>query len=242
MAATNKKVIIIGASSGMGREMAMGYAAAGWRVGITGRRGVLLQELADRFPAQVRIQVFDVTGPDNIAQLEQLIAALGGMDLLIYNSGYGEPADTIDPVIERQTTQVNVNGFAEIVAYAVNYFIRQGHGHIAATSSVAALRGNSFAPAYSASKAYMSTYMEGLYMKAKRMGWPLTITDLRPGFVATKMARGNGRFWVAPPEKAAAQMMRAISKKRFRVYITRRWWLVAQLVRWLPGFIYHRIG
>jgi short-subunit dehydrogenase len=88
----------------------------------------------------------------------------------------------------------------------------------------------------------MSTYLEGLYIKIKKQRRNISITDIQPGFVDTKMAKGNGRFWVATPEKAANQIVAAIGKKRFRVSITRRWGLIASIMKWLPDFIYHRIG
>jgi short-subunit dehydrogenase len=84
--------------------------------------------------------------------------------------------------------------------------------------------------------------MEGLYMKSKKMKANIFVTDIQPGFVDTKMARGNGQFWVAPVKKAASQIVEAIDKKKWRAYITRRWWLIAQLMKWAPGWLYHRIG
>ena len=113
---------------------------------------------------------------------------------------------------------------------------------LAATSSIAAIRGNSFAPAYSASKAYMSTYMEGLYIKAGRLKLPLYITDIQPGFVKTNMAKGPGQFWVSSVEKAAQQIYRAIKNRKRKVYITKRWWLIAKLMSIIPIFIYKKIG
>lgn len=238
-----KKIIIIGATSGIGAAMATQYAQQNHVVGISGRRNERLLQLQQQYPAQIHIECFDVMGNNNNDHLKALIAKTGGMDLLIYNAGYGEISKTLDPVIEKETTLTNVNGFIEIVAFAFNYFTNQGYGQIAATSSIASKRGNSMAPAYSASKAFMSTYMEGLYMKAKKTALSqLYITDVQPGFVATKMAKGTGRFWEAPVEKAAVQIMAAIEKKKFRVYITKRWWLFGKLMPLLPNFIYHRIG
>jgi short-subunit dehydrogenase len=238
MSFSGKKVIIAGASSGIGKELAILYAGAGCRVGITGRRGQLLDELKKRYPLQVETAVFDVMGNDNIHYVDLLREKLGGMDLFIYNAGYGEVSAALDPAIERATVLTNVNGFVELVDYAFNYFQQQGHGQIAATSSIASLAGNHFAPAYSASKAFMSNYMEGLYLKAKKLKLRIYITDIQPGFVKTKMAKGPGRFWEAPATKAARQMLRAIEAKKFRVYITRRWWLIAQLIKVLPGWLY----
>jgi len=113
--------------------------------------------------------------------------------------------------------------------------------------SIAAIRENSQAPAYSASKAYMSTYMAGLYLKARKIkkrdpGIDVTITDIQPGFVNTKMATGKGRFWEAPLEKAARQIFKAIQKKKRKVYITRRWVLIAWLLKWMPHFLIKRFA
>lgn len=237
-----KKVIIVGATSGIGRALAIRYAQNNCRVGVTGRREELLESLHQDFPVNIVTACFDVTENNNINCIENLIQQLGGLDLLVFNSGYGEPSEKIDWEIDRTTIAINVNGFAEIVNFAFNYFLLQGNGHVAATSSIASTRGNSFAPAYSASKAYMSTYMEGLYLKAGRLRLPIYITDIQPGFVNTKMAKGPGQFWVASPDKAARQIYTAIENKKRRAYITKRWWLIAKLMKILPMFIYRKIG
>jgi len=242
-----QKTIIIGATSGIGFELAKLYAQNGDRVGATGRRNELLQKLKESFPGQVVIECFDVTGNENIFHLESLIRELGGMDLLIYNSGYGDISEVLDWPMDRQTTQTNVIGFVEIVNYAFNYFANQEGGQIAATSSIASVRGNSRAPAYSASKAYMSTYMEGLHLKASRLKRKdpktnISVTDIQPGFINTKMAKGKGRFWEAPVEKAARQIFNAIQKKRRKAYITRRWAIIAWILKWLPYPILKRFA
>lgn len=237
-----KKVIIIGATSGMGRELAKLYATSNCLVGITGRRKDLLNTLQQQFPDNILTECFDVTGNENIEHLKNLLQQLGGMDLLIYNSGYGDTSKNLDWEIDRQTTLTNVNGFVEIVNFAFNYFTKQGQGQIAGTSSIAAIRGNSWAPAYSASKAYMSNYLEGLQIKAARMNQKIFITDIQPGFVKTKMAKGKGQFWVAPAEKAAKQIFTAIKNKKRRVYITKRWWLIAKIVKWMPFWMYKKFG
>ena len=237
-----KKVIIIGATSGMGMELAKLYASSNCLVGITGRRKDLLNTLQQQFPDNILTECFDVTGNENIEHLKNLLQQLGGMDLLIYNSGYGDTSKNLDWEIDRQTTLTNVNGFVEIVNFAFNYFTKQGQGQIAGTSSIAAIRGNSWAPAYSASKAYMSNYLEGLQIKAARMNQKVFITDIQPGFVKTKMAKGKGQFWVAPAEKAAKQIFTAIKNKKRRVYITKRWWLIAKIVKWMPFWMYKKFG
>ena len=237
-----KKIIIIGATSGIGRELAKLYAQNNCIVGGTGRRRELLVSLQKEFPEKIFIECFDVMGKENILHIQLLIERMGGMDLFIYNSGHGDTSKTLDWAIDQQTTLTNVNGFVESVNFAFNYFAKQGHGQIAGISSIASIRGNSWAPAYSASKAYMSNYMEGLHIKAAKMKLDIAITDIQPGFVRTKMAKGNGQFWVAPVGKATKQIFRAIENKKRRAYITRRWWLAAQVFRWVPYWIYKKIG
>jgi short-subunit dehydrogenase len=239
-----QKILIIGATSGIGRELARLYAGAGHLVGATGRRQELLYSLQLEYPNHIVTECYDVTGNGTngtTGHLEALVQKLDGLDLLIYNSGYGDLKDELDWQIDKPTVDVNVNGFLEAVHYGWRYFTAQGHGHLAVTSSIASIRGNRYSPAYSASKAFQSTYFEGLHIKARKMKIPLYVTDIQPGFVDTKMAKGP-KFWVASAEKAARQIVRALERKKWRVYITRRWWIVAKLFKWIPDFIYHRLG
>jgi short-subunit dehydrogenase len=236
-----KKIIIVGASSGIGREIAFRYAAMGHKVGITGRRPNLLNEVKEKFPETIVTSSFDVMQNNNLEHIKLLIDELGGLDILLYNAGYGDPSLELKWEVENQTTKTNVNGFVEVVSCVFNYFVEQGYGQIALTSSVAAVRGNSWAPSYSASKAFMSNFAEGLSIKAKRLKKDIAITDIRPGFIGTKMAKGNKRFWIVPVEKAATQIINAIEKRKRVAYISRRWWLVAQIMKRIPYSIYRRI-
>ena len=237
-----KRIIIVGATSGIGRKMAEQYAANGNIVGITGRRKELLDEIENLFPGKIKTERFDVTADENIHRLSSLIQKTGGMDILIYSSGIGEPSKELNWQLDKATVETNVNGFIEIANWGFNYFIKQGHGSMAVISSIAANRGNSWAPAYSASKAFQSNYFEALAIKAKRMKKDLGITCIEPGFVDTKMAKGNKRFWLVSLDKAARQIITAIEKKKHKVYVSKRWWLVAKLMRWTPFWIYKRIG
>ena len=236
------KVIIIGATSGIGEELAKIYAQQDCIVGVSGRRQELLDSLQQQFPGKIVTECFDVTGNENKKHIENLIQKLGGLDLLIYNSGYAQLFSSLRWEIEKQTTLVNVNGFVEIINIALNYFLKQKKGQIAVTSSIASIRGNSLTPAYNASKAYVSSYIEGLSIKMYKQKLPIYLTDIQPGFVDTAMAQGNGTFWVAPVEKAAKQIYKAIKNKKRRVYITKRWWLIAQILKIVPYCIYKHIG
>ncbi|MFK7846804.1 MAG: SDR family NAD(P)-dependent oxidoreductase [Rhodothermales bacterium] len=108
-------------------------------------------------------------------------------------------------------------------------------------SSISALRGHGVAPAYGASKAFMSNYMQGLTHRLAKLKLTVRVLDVQPGFVDTAMAKGDGLFWVAPPEKAAAQIYKAIQKGKKHVYITKRWRLVAWAVKGLPAWLYHKL-
>jgi short-subunit dehydrogenase len=237
-----KRIIIVGATSGIGRKMAELYAAEGNIVGISGRRVELLNEIKDLFPGKIAIECFDVTGNENIERINSLIQMIGGLDILIYSSGVGEASKELDWQVDKMTVETNVNGFVGIANWAFNYFIKQGQGSMVVISSIAANKGNSWAPAYSASKAFQSNYFEALAIKAKRMKKSIGITCIEPGFVQTKMAKGNKQFWVVPLEKAARQMIVAIEKKKRKVYVSRRWWLVAKLMRLTPFWLYKKIG
>lgn len=236
-----KKIIIVGASSGMGRRMAELYAEKGNMVGITGRRTEMLNEIKRQIPQYVEIESFDVTGPGNINHLESLVAKLGGMDLLVISAGTGEPSEELSREIDNRTIVTNVNGFAEIANWGYNFFEKQGHGHLVAISSVAAIRGGSHAPAYNASKAFQSHYLEGLSLKSDRAKKNIRITCIEPGFVDTKMAKSDKLFWLVPTDKAARQIISAIEKGKRKAYISRRWWLIAKIMKWAPYWLLKRV-
>jgi short-subunit dehydrogenase len=235
------KVIIIGATSGIGRELARLYAGDGHLVGATGRRQELLYSLQLEYPNNVVTECFDATTQGLTNHLQSLVRKLGGFDMLIYSAGWGEPQEALDWLVEKATVDINVNAFLEAIYFGWSFFEKQGHGHLVTISSIASIRGNRHSPAYSAGKSFQSLYFEGLHIKARRLNIPLYLTDVQPGFVDTKMAKGP-RFWVAPAGKAARQIHTAIEKKRWRVYITHRWWIIAKIFKWIPGWLYHRIG
>ena len=237
-----KKAIVIGASSGIGKELAIVLAENNYSVGLVGRRTELLVKLQKELPTNSFIKSFDVSNSEEaIQQLEGLIEEMKDVDLIIINAGVGFINTELDYEKEKRMIEVNVLGFTAIINVAYKHFASQGHGHIVGISSVAAVRGNHGAPAYSASKAFISNYMEGLRSKAKKEKIPLFITDIKPGFVDTAMAQGDGLFWVAPPRKAALQIYKAIIDKKDSAYITKRWRLIAWLLRVIPNRIYYKI-
>lgn len=233
-----KKAIIVGASSGIGQALAHILISEGYRVGITGRRDSLLQEHQQRWGRNCIAQSFDVSDTDGAVQnMKSLIGKLGGLDLLIISAGVGFINKNLDWDKEAQTIAINVMGFSAIANLACNYFIKQRHGHLVGISSIGALRGNGQAPAYNASKAFMSNYLEGLRYRLANESGDYTVCDIQPGFVDTEMAKGDVSMKKIPVEKAARQIFEAIDKKKTHAYISKRWRLFAWLYRSLPDFV-----
>ena len=235
------KVVVIGASSGIGMELAKSFANSNYLVGITGRRKALLHAVQATQPQRILIRSFDCTLENAIVELENLVHAMGGMDLLIYASGTGDLNQVLDQEIVARTNALNVTAFARIVNWGFQYMKQQNSGHLVAISSIGGLRGSGIAPSYNASKAYQINYLEGLRQKVQREKLPIAISDVRPGFVATAMAKGDGQFWVASPEKAARQIFQGIRNKRQVIYVTKRWRIIAVLLKFLPTWIYQRM-
>ena len=237
-----KKAIVVGATSGIGKGLAETLVENGYLVGITGRRKALLTELKNKNPERYFTKAFDISDTENSTQhLEELIKALGGLDLLVISSGTGDLNENLDFNLEKPTIATNVNGFTAVADWAFNYFQKQNSGQLVAISSIGGLRGSRQAPAYNASKAYQINYLEGLRQKATKLKFPIIITDIRPGLVDTDMAKGEGLFWVAPVDKACQQIYRAIKHRKKVAYVTKRWGLIALLFKLLPRFVYERM-
>lgn len=230
-----KKVIIVGATSGLGRGIAETYISRGWQVAIAGRRTALLEEVAGAHPNVIH-DTLDVTDTARcIKVLESLTERLGGLDLLVLSSGVGRQNAALDFELELPTIETNVRGWTAIADWAYKLFATQGHGHLAAISSIASVRGLAPAPAYSASKAYQAHYLEALRQRAMASGRPIYVSDIRPGFVDTPLlANPKQFFWVLPPEKAVRAIVRAIDRRRGVATITCRWALIAPIMRLLP--------
>ena len=163
------------------------------------------------------------------------------VDLAIVCSGTGEINPTLDYALERPTLDTNVTGWTFVIDTLYHIFEQQGHGHLVAITSAGGLRGEPIAPAYSATKAYQINYMEALRKKAYKAGGKIIVTDVRPGLVDTAMAKGDGLFWVMPVEKVARQICSAIRKRKSKVYVTKRWHILAVINKNLPFTLYKRM-
>ena len=236
-----QNAIIIGGTSGIGRELARQLCGRGVRVAVTGRRRELLDELAQESGQKCLARYMDVSQFKEAREcLADIIMELGDVDLIIISAGTGfiDPEHAWDK--EKTTIDVNVTGFAAIANAAFRYFLERGRGRLVGISSIAAIRGGEV-PAYFASKAFVRNYLQGLRRIAAKRKSDVIVTEVMPGFVDTAMAKGPGLFWVAPVEKAARQILTAIDKGKTFAYITKRWRLVAWVLKLLPDSLYHKI-
>lgn len=238
-----KRAIIIGASSGIGKELAITLAKNGYEVGLMARRTELLDALKDEISTKTYIGHIDLSKvPEAVEKVGYMFQAMQGVDLVVINSGIGFLNPELDWSKEQQTLDVNVYGFCALAGELYKSFAKQGRGHLIGISSIGALRGNPIAPAYNASKAFMSNYLEGLRKKAFQEKLPIIVTDIKPGFVDTDMAKGEGRFWVATPQIAAEHIYLAINKQKQHAYITRRWRFIGWVLKLMPNWLYQRVG
>lgn len=235
-------IIIIGATTGIGRELYNIYTRNGDIVGIIGRRTKLLEELYNSNPHNTYYQTADVMdiAETNVA-MQTLRTRLGGIDMVIVCAGTGDLNPELTFEKELPTLQTNVIGWTNIVDQSYTVFEEQGYGHLVLITSIGGLRGEPAAPAYSATKAYQINYAEALAKKAYKSAKPIYITDIRPGFVDTAMAKGEGLFWVMPVQKVALQIFKAIQKKASREVVTKRWRVLAYLIKNMPFGLYKKI-
>ena len=235
-------IIIIGATSGIGKALFENYVSEGNCVGIVGRRNHLLEDLRQEHPANTVAVTADITKYDETeSALKTLLSELQDIHLVIVCSGTGDINASLDYAVERPTIDTNVVGWTFVIDSLYHIFEQQGHGHLVAITSAGGLRGEPMAPAYSATKAYQINYMESLRKKAFKAGGNIIVTDIRPGLVDTAMAKGEGLFWVMPVEKVARQICTAIHKKKSKVYVTKRWHILAIINKTLPFSLYKRM-
>ena len=236
------KVIIIGASSGMGLEVAKLLLAEGHHLGVAARREDRLQALKQLAPDRVETATIDVTAEDAPARLRELIDRMGGMDLFFYSSGIGKQNRTLTPDIELNTVNTNGMGFTRMIGEAYRYFAEQGKGHIAAITSIAGTKGLGPAPSYSATKAFQNVYLQSLEQQANARGLNIRFTDIRPGFVNTDLLNDNFHYpMMLKPEKAARQIVRALKNKRHVQVIDWKYAILTPLWRLLPNPLWRHL-
>ena len=232
-----KRAIIIGASSGIGLEVARLLIKEGWQVGVAARRVELMEGIG-----AAAVERIDVTADDATDALHRLIGKTGGMDLFFYASGIGKQNRELLEDIELATMQTNGVGFVRMIGEAYRFFAQQGRGHIAAITSIAGTKGLGPAPSYSATKAMQNVYLQALEQQAHARGLDIRFTDIRPGFVDTALLSGDFHYpMLLKPDRVAHDIVRSINRQRHIRVIDYRYRLLTALWRRIPRFLWRRI-
>ena len=231
------KAIVIGASSGIGREVAKLLIADGWTVGVAARRVELLQTLG-----AAAVEPIDVTKETATEHLRSLINKIGGMDLFFYASGIGKQNRELKEEIELATVRTNGLGFTRMIGEAYRYFAEQGQGHIAAITSIAGTKGLGPAPSYSATKAMQNVYLQALEQQAHDRGLKIRFTDIRPGFVDTALLSGDFKYpMMLKPERVAKDIVSAVKGREHIRVIDWKYRLMTALWRRIPRWVWRRM-
>lgn len=237
-----KRAIIIGATSGIGLEVAKCLLKKGWKLGLAGRRTSKLQEIQQLSPEQIEIQTLDVLQEHASGQLRELIQRVGGMDLFLLSSGIGFQNTALESHIELNTVRTNVEGFTRMVTEAFHYFKENEGGHLAVISSIAGTKGIGVAPAYSATKRFQNTYLDALEQLAHLQKLNIYFTDIRPGFVATALLNDGKNYpMLMRVERVAQQITRALERKHRVAIIDGRYQLLVFFWRLIPGWLWKRL-
>lgn len=237
-----KKAIIIGASSGLGREISKQLLAEGWSVGVAARRTEKLEEIRQMAPERVMFETINVISKEATAHLNRLIERMGGMNLYVHASGIGRQNAELKEETEMQTVETNGMGFTRMVGEAFRYMAEQGGGHIAVISSVAGTKGIGITPSYSATKAFQSTYVQALEQLSISRGLNISFTDIRPGFVDTDILDKTQRHaMLMKTEDVARSIVRAIRQQKHVCIIDWRWHMVVAVWRSIPRWVWRRM-
>ena len=256
-----KRAIVMGATSGIGQEVARLLAANGYEVGIAGRREERLVQKAQATPGIVTHRQIDVTKEDAPTELYKLIEELGGMDLYFHSSGIGWENVALDADKELKTVETNGVGFVRMVSAAYNWFAEQRadeakqraegdeqragdkerKARIACITSIARTRGLGAAPAYSATKRMQAHYLECLSQQARMRHLNIGITDIRPGFVATDLIAGSHFPLQLKAEDVARTIVRAIERGSEVVTIDWRYRLLVAAWQLIPRWLWVRL-
>lgn len=236
-----KRVIIVGATSGIGYEVAKEYVRMGWQVGVSGRRQEVLEQFQATAPDQIKIQSLDVTHEDAADKLLALIGQLGGMDLFLLSSGIGSQNPNLTPEVEINTARTNVEGFMRMVTTAFNYFKENGGGHLAVISSISGTKGLGSAPAYSATKRFQNTYIDALAQLSRMQQLHITFTDIRPGFVETPLLKDRNYPMLMQANCVAAHIISAIARKKRVIVIDWRYAILVFFWKLIPSCLWERM-
>ncbi len=245
MGLTYKKIFITGASSGIGRQMALDYGKTGADLWLLARSGSKLATLAEEIQkagGRAHVLVCDATDePTFLKALEIAQTESGGFDLVIANAGWGGkmkyPGDKNIEVLN-QVIDLNFRAATQTLEYFAKFMVIAKHGHLVGVSSIAGFRGAPSAAAYSATKAALISYLESLRFSVRPFG--VFVTDIRPGFVRTPMTDRNvvPMPFLMEVDRASQKIRRAIERKRKRFAFPWQMAVLVHLIKASPDFLY----
>jgi len=232
-----RRVWVVGASTGIGRALAEGLLARGARVAVSARRTGPLNELAQAHGEAVAVLPLDVTDAGQVRDAaEALVARWGGCDLVLCVAGNYQPmrAWELDLSAARQLVEVNVMGVFNVVHAVLPALLAQGGGGIGIVSSVAGFRGLPRSLVYGPTKAALINLAEALYLDLHGRG--VAVHVINPGFVKTPLTDQNDFQMPAliSAEEAAAHTLRGIERGAFEIHYPKRFTLLLKLLRVLP--------
>jgi short-subunit dehydrogenase len=243
----SRSILITGASSGIGRALALEYARGGAKLALVARRGAELEALAAEIRGQGATSismVVDVCDTEAIADaVRRADRELGGLDRVIANAGRGgrQHSTRLDWQEVIGILDVNVRGAVATLVAAIPIFLAHQRGHLVGVSSLAGRRALPTSAAYSASKAALSTFLESLRIDLARAG--LRVTDVQPGFVETAMTEGRTHpmplRW--PVDRAARHIARRLERAPAVVAFPWPLVLATRFARLLPPALYDRV-
>jgi len=239
-----KKAIIVGASSGIGRELVRVLSRDSYIVGMAARRLELLSELQGEIDSKSYTKQIDISLTDETrAKLNKLIEEMDGVDVAIISAAVYLENPDLDWNLEKSTIDTNVSGFCAAVNVFFRYFLKKGSGHIVGISSIISHRGDHLCTSYSASKAFVSNYLEGLQKRVLMKGLNIQITIIEPGYVNTPMIKDvQDPASVMSAEEAALQIYGAIKKKKDHIYVSKRWRIFLWMRKIMPWWLYKRLS
>lgn len=238
-----KKVIIVGASSGIGMYVAESFASRGVRIGVAARHVESLAELKRKYPDFVEYARIDINSSDAPVALKNLIDKTGGMDIYFHAAGIGYDNPDLDPEREVAIINTNASGFARMVSAAYAYFKRNGgKGRIAAITSVAGTNGIGTMSAYSASKRCARTYLVALEQLSHIEQVDIKFTDIRPGWIRTPLLHSDEKYPLEMDLSYSGPLIiKAIVRHPRVAVIDWRWGLVCFLWKLIPNRLWTRM-
>ena len=249
-----KKAIVMGATSGIGMEVAMLLSAQGWKVGIAGRRVDRLKSVLQSHAGIMCYRQIDITSSDAPDRLRNLIDELGGMDLYFHSSGIGWQNNSLEIDKELKTVETNGLGFVRMVDTAFNWFAERNaqfesectysasKPRIACITSIAGTKGLGAAPAYSSTKRFQSHYLECLSQQARMRQLNISITDIRPGFVKTNLIAGSNYPLQLDARDVAKSIVKAIENGRGVKIVDWRYAILVFFWRLIPRCLWTRMS